>query len=340
MSARYNHALKDEVVNYVSYLLKSNSQKSEMAEEQLRKKYEAEYGRPLREDLQVLHMSMAEVLALARAKDGYQKSNVSELEVENSPIAQKKAVSVVSKAREQQPKAPLQEKMVEKKKSRKRLVETPSLLSDDGKKNSFDVSSDSEEFLSNSSSERNTPMSNNSTDPENYRNKESPRPTINQLPPICRTPSPPLNTTTAPSPQVTAQSTPQVTAKSTVSEQMNSRLSLTSPASYKSVMTADNFMSMSSQPSGVSAARQMHNVVQKIILEVEQSIRNGRMKIQECLHASDKQVTQSLTSDEFYRHYVNCIPERQRLTCVQLQRLLVGLVDAANCVEDAFNDEL
>ncbi|KAI6212883.1 hypothetical protein M3Y94_00082200 [Aphelenchoides besseyi] len=131
MSARYNHALKDEVVNYVSYLLKSNSQKSEMAEEQLRKKYEAEYGRPLREDLQVLHMSMAEVLALARAKDGYQKSNVSELEVENSPIAQKKAVSVVSKAREQQPKAPLQEKMVEKKKSRKRLVETPSLLSDD-----------------------------------------------------------------------------------------------------------------------------------------------------------------------------------------------------------------
>ncbi|KAI6185630.1 hypothetical protein M3Y98_00044500 [Aphelenchoides besseyi] len=335
MSTGYNQALKDEIVDYVTYLLKNNSQKAEMTEEQLRKRYVTAYGRPLHDDLSMLHMSISEVLALARAKNVSQRSNVSETVVEKPPVPQKQEVSAVSKAPEQHSKAMVQKKIVEKEVVQKQSADKPSLLNEkETAKIVGNVSSDSEEFLSSVSSERNSPISINSTDVDKYCNKRSPT-VIDRLPPYCHTPIPWRHKS--------PESTPQVTAPSTVSDQLNSclsQLSLTSPMSYKSVMNETHFMSMSPHPARLSSARQMHNVIQQIILDVEQSIKKGLMKIRECLNASDNNITQSLTSDEFYRCYSKCIPERQRLTRVQLQRLLNGLVDAANCVEDAYNDEL
>ncbi|KAI6212801.1 hypothetical protein M3Y94_00072000 [Aphelenchoides besseyi] len=364
-----------------------------MTEEQLRKKYAAEYGRPLRDDLQLAHMNMIEVLALARAKAVPQKSKVSEPVVVKPPIAQKQAASVVPKAPEPQPNAPVQQKIVEKEVVQKQSVEKMTSLSEKDRAKILAAGDESsvDGVHDDLSSERNTPISNLSSDLDDYLVDEPPRRKVNGLASICLTPQPPVEESPQPqvdkcsessldnssqppldecpqspfskaldrlvdkasrltlqvpsqsTPQMLSQSTPKATFQPPINEQLNSRLSYltpTSPMSYKSVMSANNFMSMSPRPSRVSAARQMHNVIQQIILEVEQSIKTGHKKLQECFNAAETNVSQSLVSEEFHRCYSKCIPERQQLTCVQLQRLMLGLVDAANRVAEVYNNEI
>ncbi|KAI6185675.1 hypothetical protein M3Y98_00049400 [Aphelenchoides besseyi] len=502
MNTRYKYALKDEIVYYVSYLLNTNSQKAEMTEEQLRKRYVTEYGRQLKDDLSISHMSIVEVLALARAKNVSQRSNVSETVVEKPSVPQKQEVNAVSKAPkqpqapkqkpkapEQQSKAVVQEEIVVKEVAQKQSIDKPSLLSEKDRAKILAAVDESsvDDVFDDSSSERNTPISNISSDIDDYLIDEPPRRKVNEHAAICFTPQPsvdqapqspvkkvvqpsvdkdaqspvkkvlqpsvdkdaqspvkkalqpsvdkdaqspvkkalqpsvdkdpqspvkkalqpsvdkdpqspvkkvlqpsvdkdaqspvkkalqpsvdkdpqspvkkvlqpsvdkdpqsPVDTTpqspvdkpSPPTPQAPSQSTPKATLQPTTNEQLNSRLShlsVTSPMSYKSGMTGDHFISMSPHPARLSAAREMHNVVQQIILDVEQSIKNGCIKIQECLYAAEKNVPQSLTSEEFYRCYSKCIPERQRLTCVQLQRLMFGLVDAANRIEEVHSNEI